>query len=75
MTSELCFECDNRRLTLFYPHVESLILATTFGALLMFEDLSVGGWFQRACPYCADEELVASPFTLIVPMGGGEYGA
>jgi len=70
MTSDLCFECDNRRLTLFYPHVERLVA----GGFIPFGDLSAGGWFQRVCPYCADEGPPTTfGFTLLLPAGGLKY--
>ncbi len=52
MTADLCFECDNRGVTLFYPRVESAIL----GNFVPFGDLAIGGWDQGPCPYCCDED-------------------
>ncbi len=67
MTLTLCHECDNRRLTLFYPHVESLVL----GGVVPFGDLAAGGWFQRACPYCVDEEPpMTFSYMFLLPQGG-----
>ena len=69
MTAEACFECDDRKVTLFYPHVESLVLH----GYIPFGDFASGGQVQMACPYCQEDD----PFTafLWVPLLIGDDDA
>lgn len=55
MTAEACFECDDRKVILFYLHVESLVNL----GYIPFGDFTSGGVSQVPCPYCCDED----PFT------------
>jgi len=54
VTADACFECENRKVTLFYLHVEALVV----GDYVPFGDFAAGGMTQVACPYCSEDDYL-----------------
>ena len=63
-----CFECNDARVTTFYPYIEATInmLMTLQNELkipIPKFSLDSGGWYTAKCPYCT-EEIVPSGWAL-----------